>query len=136
MKKTIAVEFPVELEQHNREAFKKAGHSIFGLYWPAGPREDDRPIRRDWEGDDIFIATCEVGPQKLRVMSDTEERCLDEMRALIENSLRANVMQKAAQEFDYQQFVALNKERNALCEFLQLKYAGVWAEWNNRKVEG
>jgi hypothetical protein len=42
-------------------------------------------------------------------------------------------MQKAAQEFDYQQLVDLNKERNEMAEFLQAHYANVWTAWQGRK---
>jgi hypothetical protein len=131
--KTINVEFQIELEQHNREQFQKEGHMLFALYWPAGPRPDDKPIRRKWEGEYVFIATLNLGPQTLRVMSDSEESVLVEMRASIANTLRANTMQKAAQEFDYQQLVDLNKERNEMAEFLQAYYANVWAAWQGRK---
>lgn len=126
-------EFQIEIEQHNREQFQREGHMLFALYWPAGPRPDDKPIRRPWEGDQVFIATLDLGTQTLRVMSDTEDAVFLEMRSLIVNTLRANTMQKAAQEFDYQQLVDLNKERNEMAEFLQAHYANVWTAWQGRK---
>ena len=135
MTKTLTLDFSIDLEEKDRVQFQKEGHMLFGLYGP-GATPDDPPIRRPWEGDKVFIATLfRLGPlagrertQVLRVMSDSDESALNEMKARILDALYANARERARQDFDYQQFLSLNEQRNRLSEFIQSEYASEIAE--------
>ena len=132
MTKRINVEVQIEIEEKYRAQFQKDGHMLFALYGP-GDTPNDPPIRRQWNGDKVFIATLRgaalndqflVEPsQTLRVMSDSQERVEASMRESVLNTLFANARAAAIQGFDYQQFLALNDQRNRLAQFIEVNYA-------------
>lgn len=122
MKKEIQVSFEIEIEEKDRFEFQAGGHMFFQLYGP-GDTPEDLPIRRPWDGSSVFIATLKNnGTQLLRVMSDSEGDACKLLRESITDTLIANVRAAAIREFDYQQFLRLNEDRNRLAEFIAANY--------------
>jgi hypothetical protein len=133
MKTTIDMHFEVELEEKDREKFQREGHMLFALNSP-GETPDAPLIRRQWEGESVWIAMLIIGTLRLRVMDDSEQRVIEAMREMINNTFHANAREAASSQFNYQQFLSLNEDWNALSGFLQKQYGGAWRDWLDHRA--
>ncbi len=129
----IPVTFTCELEVWDMAEFDKAGKMRFGLT-RANPRPHMPDIRREWEGDKVFcLRLMRNGEQIHRVMSDSIEDVTRLMSEGIVNIATGNFAQVSLQDFDREQFLAQNEDRNRLAVFLDANY---WWEQERGEHKG
>jgi hypothetical protein len=134
MTKQTFITLPITIEQYDREQFHREGHTLFGLYGP-GDTPEDLPIRRQWTGDNVFIASMVIDDRKLlRVMSDSELGAQTALMDRAKDGIAGTVRVQEIREFNYQQFLTLNDERNRLAEFIQQSYGAELERRENQNV--